>query len=165
MSKAISRQASIGQAKEYVLLCPSTDQTTWRSQNNFPIQTSSFRCRSEAHQAGNCTHTTPGKRQVSLRLCMAVEPPSPGQLRLKAGTAVATVCVTVALLMWVQRTTCKRCLRISLFRVPSNALLYCRHDWEQDLGRDNVMSNVRPAVKSVFNNIFGGDSKRPSDRS
>ncbi|KAL0035507.1 hypothetical protein WJX77_009725 [Trebouxia sp. C0004] len=67
---------------------------------------------------------------------MALEPPSPGQLRLKAGTAIATVCVSVALLT---------------------------HDWEQDLGRDNVMSSVRPAVKSVFNHLFGGNSK-PSER-
>lgn len=68
---------------------------------------------------------------------MALEPPSPGQLRLKAGTAVATVCVSVALLM---------------------------HDWEQDLGRDNVMSSVRPAVKTFFNTLFGS-AKGSSDRS
>lgn len=40
----------------------------------------------------------------------------------------------------------------------------CRHDWEQDLGRDNVMSSVRPAVKTFFNTLFGS-AKGSSDRS
>ena len=41
-------------------------------------------------QIGYCKGPSP--------LCMVVEPPSSGQLRVKVGTAIVTVCVSVAVL-------------------------------------------------------------------
>ena len=40
-----------------------------------------------------------------------------------------------------------------------------RYDWERDLGKDNVMSSIRPAVKSVLNKLFGVTPKDSSNRS
>lgn len=60
---------------------------------------------------------------------MAQEPPSPAHLRLKAGTAVATVALTVGLLLF---------------------------DWDSATGgHETVFSSVRPAVKAALNRLYG----------
>lgn len=58
------------------------------------------------------------------------EPPTPFQLRVKAGAFVATAAVTAALLLY---------------------------DWGQaPAGRqDNVFSGIRPALKSFLNQLYG----------
>lgn len=72
------------------------------------------------------------------------EPPNPAHLRLKAGTAVATVAITLGLLLF---------------------------DWNSSPGtggQPNVFSSVRPAVKAVLSRYWwghGGQQGQPSAQS
>lgn len=59
---------------------------------------------------------------------MVEEPPSPAHLRLKAGTAVVTVALTLGLLLF---------------------------DWDSASGHQTVFSGVRPAVKAALNRLYG----------
>ena len=60
---------------------------------------------------------------------LMIEPPSRDHLRIKAGTAVATGAVIVGALVFV--------------------------DWDSAVGRENVFSGIRPAVKRVLNRVYG----------
>ncbi|KAL4425597.1 hypothetical protein ABPG75_009613 [Micractinium tetrahymenae] len=68
---------------------------------------------------------------------MVEEPPSPAHLRLKAGTAVATVALTVGLLLF---------------------------DWDAASGHQTVFSGVRPAIKAALNRLYGRDSQAPTEQ-
>ena len=62
------------------------------------------------------------------------EPPTPQQLKVKAWTAVATVIVTAACLLY---------------------------DWDKSTGAPTVFSGVRPAVKRALNQLYGvGEAQR-----
>lgn len=71
---------------------------------------------------------------------MVEEPPSPTQLRIKAGTVVVTAIAAVSLLLY---------------------------DWDSVAKGPTVFTAVRPALKKVFNRVYGvGDSvssSKPSD--
>jgi hypothetical protein len=59
------------------------------------------------------------------------EPPSPAHLRLKAGTAVVTVALTIGLLLF---------------------------DWDAASGGPKtVFSSVRPTIKATLNRLYGRD--------
>jgi len=118
--QANSRQASIARVKGIRLFGSSRSQLVSHTQAHFPYPIQLLQLWELPASGRRQQHTTSGKRPALLRLCMALEPPSPGQLRLKAGTAIATVCVTVALLMWVPCTTYKRLLPCQQFFAVSH---------------------------------------------
>ena len=59
---------------------------------------------------------------------MIEEPPNPVHLKLKAGTAVVTVALAAALLLF---------------------------DWDSQTGHQTVFSSVRPTVKAALNRLYG----------
>ncbi len=68
---------------------------------------------------------------------MVEEPPSPAHLRLKAGTAVVTVALTLGLLLF---------------------------DWDAASGHQTVFSGVRPAVKAALNQLYGRGAQTAAEQ-
>lgn len=66
---------------------------------------------------------------------MVEEPPSPFQLRVKAGTIVLTAAVTAALLLY---------------------------DWDKSSSSTgaNIFSQIRPSLKGFFNYLYGVDTSK-----
>ena len=76
-----------------------------------------------------CTDQFPSQAPHPALQRLMEEPPTAKHLRLKAGTAVATVAVTLGLLLF---------------------------DWDLATGgHQTVFSGVRPAVKAALNRLYG----------